>query len=141
MADLTKGQKEFIEYYLLTLNPFEAAILAGYPRDDAVKYGKSLLNSRRVMTKIRERVRNHAQNLYVTRSYIVDRLLDIIDFCMEKETVLNKDGEDTGRLKMRDSSGALRALVSLSKLVEGCEKMSQNSELDMEVDNLNLEKI
>ena len=141
MADLTKNQKEFIEYYLLTLNPFEAAILAGYPRDDAVKYGKSLLNSKRVMSKIRERVRNHAQNLYVTRSFIVDRLLEIIDFSMEKENILNKDGEDTGKVKMRDSAGALRALVSLSKLVEGCEKMSQGGDFDMDVDNLNIQKI
>jgi len=141
MADLTKNQKEFIEYYLLTLNPFEAAILAGYPRDEAVRYGKSLLNSKRVMSKIRERVRNHAQNLYVTRSFIVDRLLEIIDFSMEKENILNKDGEDTGRTKMRDSAGALRALVSLSKLVEGCEKMSQGNDFDMEVENLDTEKI
>ena len=141
MADLTKNQKEFVEYYLLTLNPFEAAILAGYPRDYAVKYGKALLNSKRVTSKIRERVQNHAQNLYVTRSYIVDKLLNIIDYCIEKEPVLNKDGEDTGRLKMRDASGALKALVSLSKLVEGCEKMSEKTEIDMEVDNLNIEKI
>ena len=45
MADLTKGQKAFVEYYLQTLNPQEAAILAGYPRDEAIKYGNSLLNS------------------------------------------------------------------------------------------------
>jgi len=141
MADLTKGQKEFIEYYLLTLNPFEAAILAGYARDEAVKYGKALLNSRRVMTKIKERVENHAKNLYVTRSYIVAKLLEIIDFSMEKENILNKEGEETNRYKMRDAAGALRALISLSKLVEGCEKMSQQNDIDMEVENLNIEKI
>ncbi len=141
MADLTKYQKEFVEHYIATLNPFEAAILAGYPRDDAVKYGKALLKSKRVMSKIREKVREHAQNLYVTRSYIIDRLLSIIDFCMEQEAVFNKDGEDTGRLKMRDSSGALKALVSLSKLIEGCEKMSESNEIDLEVGNLNIENI
>jgi len=141
MADLTKCQKEFVEYYLLTLNPFEAAILAGYPRDDAVKYGKALLNSKRVVSKIKERVQNQAETLYVTRSYIMDKLLKIIEFSMEEEPILNKDGEQTGRFKLRDCASALKALLSLSKLVEGCEKMSQNDDFEPDVGNLNVDKI
>ena len=141
MAELTKSQREFVEYYLLTLNPFEAAILAGYPRDDAVKHGKALLNSKRVVAKIRERVENQSKTLYVTRSYIMDKLLKIIEFSMEEEAILDKEGQQTGHFKLRDCSSALKALVSLSKLVEGCEKMSQNNDVDMDVENLNIEKI
>lgn len=141
MADLTSSQKAFLEYYIYTLNPFEAAILAGYPRDKALKYGNSLINSKRVMSKLNEKVRQHAKNLYVTRSYVVQKLLEIIEFSLEKEPVLNKDGTLSDKLKLKDVSSGLKALISLAKLVDGCEKISENYDENIEVENLNLEKI
>lgn len=141
MADLTKGQKAFVEYYLQTLNPQEASILAGFPRDDAIKIGNSMLNSKRVMCNVRDKVEKHAKNLFVTRSYIVMKLLDIIEFSLQKETILNKDGTETDRIKLKDVSSGLKALISLAKLVDGCEKISENYDENIEVENLNIEKI
>lgn len=141
MADLTKGQKAFIEYYMQTLNPQEAAILAGYDRDNAIKVGNSMLNSKRVMEGIHKKVEKHAKNLFVTRSYIVQKLLDIIEFSLQKETILNKDGTESDRIKLKDVSSGLKALISLAKLVEGCEKIAENNDESIEVENLNVEKI
>ena len=141
MADLTSSQKAFLEYYIYTLNPYEAALLAGYPRDKAIKYGNSLLNSKRVMAKLKEKVQGHAKNLYVTRSYVVQKLLEIVEYSLQKEPILNKDGTESDKLKLKDVSSGLKALVSLAKLVDGCEKISENYDDNIEVENLNLEKI
>ena len=141
MANLTKTQHDFVDYYINTLNPKEAAILAGYPTEEAEEYGRSLINNKRIISEVKKQLKQNAQNLYVTRSYIVSKLLDIIEFSVEEEEILTKDGSPTGKSKLRDTTCALRALMSLSKLVEGCENMSQPFETTLEVDNLNIEKI
>lgn len=124
-----------------TLNPFEAAILAGYPRDEAIRYGNTLLGCKRVVAEIRDKVDKYAQNLYITKSYIIQKLVDIIEFSVQKEPVMNKDGTFGDNYKLKDASNALKALISLAKLVEGCEKMGQNTDTDVNVENLNIENI
>ena len=96
---------------------------------------------RQIMDEVKERLKKNAQNLYVTKAYIIQKLLEIVEFSVEKDEILAKDGTPNGKYKLKDASGALRALISLSKLVDGCEKMSQQNDFDMEVDNLSIEKI
>ena len=93
------------------------------------------------MSGVRAKVEKHAKNLFVTRSYIVQKLLDIIEFSLQKETILNKDGTESDRIKLKDVSSGLKALISLAKLVDGCEKISENYDENIEVENLNIEKI
>ncbi len=41
--------------------------------------------------------------------------MDIAEFCLEEEEILDKDGGFTGKRKLRDASVGLRALETLCK--------------------------
>jgi hypothetical protein len=51
----------------------------------------------------------------VPKSYIIKKLLSIAEFSLEEEEIYDKDGNFTGKKKMRDAGAALRALESLYK--------------------------
>ena len=141
MSDLNQKQKDFVEYYILTLNPKEAAIMAGYPEEKAIKKGHSFLKNKRISERIKERMAFYASNLYITNSFIVNKLLEIIDFSLEKEFVLNKDGTESDRCKYRDITSALKALIFLSKFTNESTKKSETFERELSIENLDIEKI
>ena len=53
--------------------------------------------------------------LNVPKGYVIQKLLQIAQFSLEEEDILDKDGNFTGKRKLRDSSAGLKALESLCK--------------------------
>ena len=49
------------------------------------------------------------------KGYVIQKLLQIAEFSLETEDILDKEGNPTGKVKLRDSSAGLKALESLCK--------------------------
>lgn len=115
MDDLTKQQKAFITEYIRVLDPKEAALKAGYSKSCAKRQGESLLKSEKIIKAIDTALNKQAQTLQVSKAYIVKRLISIIEFSLAQEEICDKDGNKTGKTKLRDTQSSLRALDFLCK--------------------------
>lgn len=85
---------------------------------------------------------NQLQTLRIQKGYVVKKLLQIAEFSLEEEDIVDKDGNYTGKRKLRDTSAALKALDSLCKYVF----VKDNSDYQTEakiitISNLNDNKI
>ena len=49
------------------------------------------------------------------KGYVIQKLLQIAEFSLEEENILDKDGNYTGKKKLRDTGAGLKALESLCK--------------------------
>ena len=54
-------------------------------------------------------------SLSVQKGYVIQKLLQIAEFSLEEEDILDKDGNLTGKKKLRDASAGLKALEALCK--------------------------
>lgn len=115
MTELTKQQQAFVGEYIRLLDAKEAAIKAGYSKSRAKLQGETLLKRDYILCAIKEAIFAQAQSLQVSRAYIVQRLLNIIEFSCAQEDILDKDGNKTGKTKLRDTQSSLRALDFLCK--------------------------
>ena len=81
-------------------------------------------------------------NNLISKGYVVKKLLQIAEFSLAEEDILDKEGHPTGKKKLRDTSAALKALDSLCKYV--FLKEEENGYLQAKVitiSNLNDKKI
>lgn len=115
MNHLTNRQKKFITEYIKTLDAEVSAKCAGYKNRDLKNVTERLLSNNFVINEIKSRLKKHADSLRVSKSYVVQKLLEIAEFSLEEEEVLDKDGSYTGKRKLRDAAVGLRALEALCK--------------------------
>ena len=82
-------------------------------------------------------------SLQVHKGYIIKKLLDVAEFALEEEDVLDKEGGYTGKKKLRDISAGLKALESLCKHLGFSAKKEQEetSETKIIIKNLDENKI
>lgn len=144
MTDLTRQQQAFVDEYIRLLDASEAAIRAGYKKHRARLQGEILLKKDYIMEAIRDAIFTQAQSLQVSKAYIVQRLLNIIEFSTAQEDILDKDGNKTGKTKLRDTQSSLRALDFLCKHL-GMAQAEGNINSDEPqitiIDNLNEKRI
>ena len=124
MAKLTPKQQRFVEEYLVDLNATQAAVRAGYSEKGASVTGSQLLANPKVSQAIEEAQKKRSEKVNITAEYVLGRLLEVAERCMQKRPVLNMKGEqvvdEDGNNKWTfDSKGANRALELLGKHV-GC---------------------
>lgn len=117
MNNLTNQQRAFVREYVRTLDVKKAAQKAGYSRKRLGQYGKELLKKPFIRAAIEEYINEQIESLQVNKAYIIARLLKIIEFSLEREDILDKDGNKTGKTKIRDSQSSLRALDYLAKQI------------------------
>lgn len=144
MDKLTKQQKTFIHEYIRSLDPKEAAIKAGYQKGRAKLQGELLLKKDSVLKKLNSLLKRQANSLQVGKAYVVQRLLNIIEFSLEEEDILDKEGNKTGKTKLKDTQSCLRALDYLCKHLGMASSDNPNSENEPRItfiDNLNEKKI
>ena len=144
MDELTKQQKTFIHEYIRTLDPKEAAIKAGYQKGRAKLQGELLLKKDSVLKELNSLLKRQANSLQVGKAYVVQRLLNIIEFSLEEEDILDKEGNKTGKTKLKDTQSCLRALDYLCKHLGMASSDNPNSENEPRItfiDNLNEKKI
>jgi len=115
MKNLTKQQKEFVSEYIKTLDAELSAQNAGYKSDDLKIVTEKLLSNNFVIKEIKNQIKNQISSLRVHKGYVVQKFLEIAEFSLEEEEILDKEGGYTGKKKLRDATVGLRALEYLCK--------------------------
>ena len=64
----------------------------------------------------------------MSKGYVIQKLLQIAEFSLEEEEISDKDGNYTGKKKLRDASAGLKALESLCKYLGFAVNKDENSD-------------
>lgn len=144
MDELTKQQKAFVHEYLTCLDATKSALKAGYTKPRAKIQGELLLKKDYILRELNAQLTRQANSLQVGKAYVIRRLLNIIEFSLEQEEILEKDGTRSGKTKLKDPQSCLRALDCLCKHLGLASSDQLASDSDPKVtfiDNLNEKKI
>lgn len=117
MEKLTLQQKKFISEYLKNLDGEDAARKAGYKDGNLKRRAEILLSKDSIIRELNRQLNSQLKTLHIQKGYVVKKLLQIAEFSLEEEDILDKEGNPTGKKKLRDTSAALKALDSLCKYV------------------------
>lgn len=115
MKNLTQQQNKFVSEYINTLDAELSAKNAGYKSKDLKSVAEGLLSNNLVINEIKTRLKSHISSLRVHKGYVIQKLLEIAEFSLEEEEILDKEGGYTGKKKLRDASVGLKALETLCK--------------------------
>ena len=115
MKNLTQQQKRFVAEYIKSLDGELSAQKAGYKSRDLKTIANNLLSDNMVINEIKEQLKKQISSLRVHKGYVIQKLLQIAEFSLEEEEILDKEGNYTGKKKLRDISAGLKALESLCK--------------------------
>ena len=115
MKELTQQQKRFVTEYIKSLDGELSAKNAGYKSKDLKTIANNLLSNNFVINEIKEQLKSQISSLRVHKGYVIQKLLQIAEFSLEEEEILDKEGNFTGKKKLRDTSAGSKALESLCK--------------------------
>ena len=115
MKQITTQQKQFVSEYIRTLDGEAAIKSAGYKTKIPQALANKLLAKDYIIKEIKSQLKSQIDSLNVPKGYVIQKLLQIAQFSLEQEDILDKDGNPTGKVKLRDSSAGLKALESLCK--------------------------
>lgn len=115
VKNVTIQQKKFIEEYIKTLDGEASCRYAGYKSSNLKELSNKMLADKKIVNAIKYELLSRIPSLRVEKGYIVQKLLQIIEFSLEEEDVLDKEGSFTGKRKLRDTSTGLKALENLCK--------------------------
>lgn len=115
MKQLTTQQKQFVSEYIKTLDGEKSLKQAGYKNKNLKGFASELLTKDYIIHEIKTQLKLQIASLSVQKGYVIQKLLQIAEFSLEEEDILDKDGNYTGKKKLRDSSAGLKALESLCK--------------------------
>lgn len=115
MRQLTPQQKKFVIEYIKSLDGEVSAQKAGYKSKDLKAISSELLSKDFVINEIKLQLKKQISSLCVNKGYVIQKLLQIAEFSLEEEDILDKEGFPTGKKKLRDTSAGLKALESLCK--------------------------
>jgi len=113
----SEKQDRFAEEYVVDLNAGAAAIRAGYAVTRAKQTGWRLLQDERIQKKIQTLKAERTERTGYNADYVLYRAAEIVERCMQREAILDKDGNPTGEYKF-DSAGACKALKLLGDHVD-----------------------
>lgn len=137
MKNLTKQQKKFISEYIKSLNAELSAKQAGYKSNDLKKVAEELLSNNFVINEIKNEIKNHISSLRVNKGYVVQKFLEIAEFCLEEEEIFDKEGGYTGKKKLRDAVVGLRALEYLCKYLGFNIKVNDEAQNETKIITIN----
>ena len=112
---INQQQKQFIAEYIRTLDAEASLKKAGYKDRNLKSLAHKFLNDKEIVNEIRLQMKNQIESLQVHKGYVVQKLLQIAEFSLQEEDILDKEGYPTGKKKLRDSSAGIKALESLCK--------------------------
>ena len=115
MKNLTPQQKKFVSEYIKSLDGEFSAKNAGYKSKNLKEISNQLLSKDFVINEIKLQIKKQISALNVNKGYVIQKLLQIAEFSLEEEEILDKDGCPTGKRKLRDTAAGLKALESLCK--------------------------
>lgn len=111
---MTDRQECFCREYILDYNGTQAAKRAGYSEKSAYSQAGRLLKNAEILARVRELQHEQVERLSVSADYVVLKLMETREKCMEPVPVLDSNGNQTGEYTF-DSKGALRALELLGR--------------------------
>ncbi len=119
MTELNRQQELFCQEYVVDYNGAQAAIRAGYKKENARKQASRLLTNADILARVHELQKDQLDRLALSQDYVVLQLLETYKCCREPSPVMRYDSstgemEETGMYQF-DSKGALRALELLGK--------------------------
>ena len=114
-----KRHERFCREYIIDYNGTQAAIRAGYSQKSAASQANRLLRDADVLSRVRELQKEQTERLCLSADWVVQRLMQVVDRCLQLEPVLEWDYEEkckkpTGQYVF-DSKGANQALETLGK--------------------------
>ncbi|MHB8172723.1 MAG: terminase small subunit [Thermincolia bacterium] len=112
--ELTPKQKMFVAEYLIDLNATQAAIRAGYSEKTAYSIGEENLRKPEIQEAIQKSQNKRAEKLELSAEWVLQRLKDISDRCIQAEPVLDREGNPIGEYRF-DSAGANKATELIGK--------------------------
>ncbi len=115
MKTLTTQQQKFVSEYIKSLDAEIALKNSGYKSKNLKETAKNLLSSPIIIQEINLQLKTQIETLSVSKGYVIRKLLQIAEFSLEEEDILDKEGYPTGKKKLRDTSAGLKALESLCK--------------------------
>ena len=115
MKRLTKQQKIFVSEYIKTLDGERSAKCASYKSKNLTTTATELLSDETIIREIKTQLKQQISSLRVNKGYVIQKLLQIAEFSLEEEDILDKEGDYTGKKKLRDTSAGLKALENLCK--------------------------
>lgn len=116
---MTEKQKMFCMEYTQDMNATQAAIRAGYSEKTAYSQGHDLLKKPEIKAVIDAILAKRAKDIELDEDWCLRRFKEISDRCMQKEAVMEFDGEEwveSGVWKF-DSTGANRATENIAKIL------------------------
>lgn len=144
MKRLTKQQKIFVSEYIKTLDGERSAKCAGHKSKNLTTTATELLSDETIIREIKTQLKQQISSLRVNKGYVIQKLLQIAEFSLEEEDILDKEGDYTGKKKLRDTSAGLKALENLCKYL-GFNSKQENEEYKqakiITISNLDDEKI
>lgn len=144
MKNLTQQQKAFVSEYIKSLDAELSAKNAGYKSKDLRSVAENLLSNNFVINEIKTQLKSHISSLRVHKGYVIQKLLEIAEFSLEEEEILDKEGGYTGKRKLRDASVGLKALETLCKHL-GFNSKNENESMPetkiITINNLDEDKI
>lgn len=114
MSDLTPKQAKFVEEYIVDLNATQAAIRAGYSKDTAEQIGYQQLQKTSVTEALKVKQAALAEKMQINQEWVITRLQQVAERCMQAEPVLDRDGAETGEYIFQ-AAGANKALELIGK--------------------------
>ena len=115
MKQLTYQYKKFVCEYIKTLDSEKALKLAGFRVKNPKTFAQNLLEKDFIICEIKSQLNHQIESLNVHKGYVIQKLLQIAEFSLVEEDILDKDGNYTGKKKLRESSSGLKALEGLCK--------------------------
>lgn len=111
--------ERFCQEYVIDYNGTRAAMRAGYSERNAATQAGRLLKKAEVLARVRELQHEQLERLSISADYVILRLLETLERCMQAVPVMIWDPErgckvESGEYTF-DSKGALRALELIGK--------------------------
>ena len=90
MKRLTKQQKIFVSEYIKTLDGERSAKCAGYKSKNLTTTATELLSDETIIREIKTQLKQQISSLRVNKGYVIQKLLQIAEFSLEEEDILDK---------------------------------------------------
>ena len=127
--------ERFCQEYVIDYNGTRAAMRAGYSERNAATQAGRLLKKAEVLARVRELQHEQLERLSISADYVILRLLETLERCMQAVPVMIWDPErgckvESGEYTF-DSKGALRALELIGKYLGMFEdRVNVNARID-----------
>ena len=137
MEKLTDKQKRFCEEYIIDLNATQAAIRAGYSEKTARQTASENLSKPDIQDYISELKNKVSERLNLSVDWVVNRLKEISDKCMQAEPVMVYDPDTGTKVESGeytfDSSGANKATELIGKHLGAFEKDNRQKAIPVKI--------